>query len=99
MEIPFIKGLESLDKLVFDGAPVGTIRNFISSLREQAEADEQRTAKLIAENQNLVAENQKVVAEKTALAQEIAKLKAPQQSDPIPRIKMNLGIGKIPPIT
>ena len=71
MEIAFIEQLDALDKLVVNHAPVGTIRNFISSLREQAEAEAKRAA-------DLLVTNQKIVAEHAQLEAEHAKLKAQQ---------------------
>jgi hypothetical protein len=93
MEIAFIEQLNALDKLVVDRAPIGTIRNLISSLREQAEAEANRTAELVVTNQKIVAEHAQLATEHAKLAAEHTKLKTQQPKTPT-EIIMKTGVGR-----
>jgi len=79
-----IKSLARLDALILADRPasIAGMRNLISSLREQAEADAQRTAQLEAANQ-------KIVANYNELAKEHAKLKAAQPQE-LPKVEVKL---------
>jgi len=72
----YTEGLDKIEKMILDRAPVAGLRAYIQTLYQFAEAEDQRTTATIKQNEELVAQNQNVIAQKNAIETKQAELDA-----------------------